>query len=242
MSGLFQKALEIRNHTQEGLEDEFVLDESSGISKEDQQEILQEIERATQESRISVSPETMAIKAVKKGFLFPLLVNILFVVLLAGGGLALYYLFQRGETGLMEEGSAIASAEGMLIEELKKESEAALQAKNKEINQIQSRLENLDKQRQELAGQPPLLVTQTMSDVAQLHARDQDWVFTNNGAHWGAWDDYFLTLEEFPEGSADALIIAADGNQCYLHSWSKPTESWQTWTNWWCANSSLGAE
>jgi DNA repair exonuclease SbcCD ATPase subunit len=151
VSGLFRRALEIRNHTQENLEgEEFVLDESSGISKEDQQEILREIEKVSQESRISVTPETMAIKAVKKGFLFPLLVNVLFVILLAGGGFTLYTLFQRGETVLMEEGGAIASAEGKLIEELKKESEAALQAKNREINQIQAQLQDIDKQRQEL--------------------------------------------------------------------------------------------
>ncbi|MEE8589876.1 MAG: hypothetical protein V3T35_01010, partial [Spirochaetia bacterium] len=129
MSGLFQKALEIRNHTQvePGSEDEFVLDEQSGISKEDQQEILEEIEKVSEESRISVTPETMVIKAAKRGFVFPLLVNIFSIVLLAGGGFTLYYFFQRGETVLMEEGSAIASAEGKLIEELKKESEAALQ-------------------------------------------------------------------------------------------------------------------
>jgi len=151
VSGLFQRALEIRNHTQEEIEgDEFVLDEDSGISEEDQKEIIQEIEKASQESRISVTPETMTVKAGKKGFLFPLLVNIFFVLLLAGGGYALYYLFQRGETVLMEEGGAIVSAEGKLIAELRKESEAALQAKNREIDQIQANLQNIDKQRQEL--------------------------------------------------------------------------------------------
>ncbi|MBN2553441.1 MAG: hypothetical protein JXB06_11765 [Spirochaetales bacterium] len=151
MSGLFQRALEIRNHNREGLEDEdFVMDESSGISKEDQQEIVREIEKVSAESRITVTPETMAVRAVKKGFVFPLLVNILFVLLLAGGGYALYYLFQRGESVLMEEGAALSSAEGRLIEELKKESEAALAAKNREINEILAQLQNIDKRRQEL--------------------------------------------------------------------------------------------
>ncbi len=152
MSGLFQKAQEIRNHNkvEPGSEGEFALDEQSGISKEDQQEILEEIEKVSKESRISVTPETMAIKAAKRGFVFPLLVNIFFIVLLAGGGFTLYYFFQRGKTVLMEGGSAIASAEGKLIKELKKESEAALQAKNREINQIQSQLEDIDKQRLEL--------------------------------------------------------------------------------------------
>jgi predicted nucleic acid-binding Zn-ribbon protein len=151
VSGLFQRALEIRNHTQPALEgEEFALEEGSGISREDQQEILQEIEKVSEESRISVTPETMAIRAAKKGFLFPLLVNILFVVLLAGGGYALYYLFQRGQTVLMEEGGTITSAEGKLIEELKRESEAALLAKNREINLIQAQLQDIDRQRQEL--------------------------------------------------------------------------------------------
>ena len=128
-----------------GSEDEFALDEQSGISKEDQQEILEEIEKVTEENRISVTPEAMAVKAAKRGFVFPLLVNIFCIVLLAGGGFTLYYFFQRGQTVLMEEGSAIASAEGKLIEELKKESEAALQVKNRQINQIQSQLDDGEK-------------------------------------------------------------------------------------------------
>ena len=43
MSGLFQRAQEIRNNTQGliGSDEDFVLDEQSGISKEDQQEILE---------------------------------------------------------------------------------------------------------------------------------------------------------------------------------------------------------
>jgi hypothetical protein len=179
VSGLFQRALDIRNHTREGLEgEEFSLEENSGISREDQQEILQEIEKVSEESRISVTPETMAIKAAKKGFLFPLLVNILFVVLLVGGGYALYYLFQRGETVLMEEGGAIASAEGKLIEEFKKESEAALQAKNREINQIQAQLQNIDKQRQELQANMDEKVTAREAELrsaleAELEAERQ---------------------------------------------------------------------
>ncbi len=148
MSGLFQRALELQNGTQP--EDEFALDQQSGISEEDQKEILAEIEKVAEESRISVSPETLAIKAARRGYLFPLLVNIAAVVLLAAGGFALYTLFQRGETVLMEEGGAIASAEGKLIEELKKESEAKLLEKNRQISGIQARLEDIDKQRQDL--------------------------------------------------------------------------------------------
>ncbi len=142
----------MKNHNQPEADphDEFVLDEKSGISKEDQQDILQEIEKVSAQSRIAVTPETMTVSAAKKGFLFPLLVNIFFVLLLAGGGFTLYYLFQRGETVLMAEGSAITSAEGKLIEELKRESEAKLLEKNREISQIQSRLQDIDQQRQDL--------------------------------------------------------------------------------------------
>jgi tetratricopeptide (TPR) repeat protein len=152
VSGLFQRALDMKNHNQPepDPQDEFVMDEKSGISKEDQQEILQEIEKVSKQSRIAVTPETMTVAAAKKGVLFPLLVNIFAVVLLAGGGFTLYYLFQRGETVMMAEGSAITSAEGRLIEEFKKESEAKLLEKNREISQIQSRLQDIDQQRQDL--------------------------------------------------------------------------------------------
>ncbi|HUJ74663.1 MAG TPA: hypothetical protein VL359_07375, partial [bacterium] len=122
----------------------------SGISRADQQDILQEIEKVATKNRIAVTPEEFAVRAAKKGVLFPVLVNVIAVFLLAAGLAAFYVFFQRGETQLTREGTGTITAEGKLIETFKKESEAKLQEKNQQINQIQSRLEEIDKQRQDL--------------------------------------------------------------------------------------------
>lgn len=123
---------------------------TAGISQEDQKEIRSEIDRIQQESRIQVTPEIMAVKAAKRGVAFPLLVNLFAVALLAAGGFALWHLFQRGETAAATGAAAVSSAEGKLIAELKREAEEQLLQKNREIDDIQSRLRDIDRERQDL--------------------------------------------------------------------------------------------
>ena len=130
--------------------DEFAFDPDSGISREDQKEILQEIEKVATESRIAATPEHFAVKAVKRGILFPVVVNLAAVAALAIGLATFWLLFQRGETELAKERTGSITAAGMLIEELKKESEAQLQEKNQQINQIQGQLAQIDKEKQGL--------------------------------------------------------------------------------------------
>ncbi|HVP17837.1 MAG TPA: hypothetical protein VMU36_02510 [Spirochaetia bacterium] len=130
--------------------DEFSFDPGSGISREDQKDILKEIENVGTQNRIAVRPEAFAVKAAKRGILFPVLVNLAAIVALAGGLGFLYFYFQRGETQLAQSETATITAEGKLIEEVKKESEARLQEKNQQINQIQDRLAAIDRQRQDL--------------------------------------------------------------------------------------------
>jgi len=59
-------------------------------------------------------------------------------------------LFQRGETRIAKEEGSTATAEGRLIAELKRQAEAQLEAKNREIDSIQGRLADIERQRQEL--------------------------------------------------------------------------------------------
>jgi hypothetical protein len=153
MSGLFEKTLALigREPQLAFSAEPIVFDESSGISKEDQKEVIKEIEKAASRNKLAAGPQAFILKAQKKGIMMPLLVNLLAVFLLAAGGGVLYYFYQRGESTLKEEAVAITTAEGKLIEELKKESEAKLLAKNREIDQIQGRLSAIDAERQELA-------------------------------------------------------------------------------------------
>ncbi len=131
---------------------DIVFDENSGISKEDQQDIVKEIEKAASENKLSAGPQAFVLHAEHKGVMMPMLVNLLAVGLLAIGGLVLYYFFQRGETTLKEETLTITTAEGKLIEQLKKEAEEKLLAKNREISQIQGQLSEIDEQRRDLVA------------------------------------------------------------------------------------------
>jgi hypothetical protein len=153
MRGLFEKTQGLigREPAVTPKADPIVFDKDSGITKEDQKAIIQEIEKAALQNKITAGPQAFVLKAQKKGILLPLLVNLLAIFLLAAGGLLLYYFYQRGETTLKEESVAITTAEGRLIEELKKESEEALLAKSREIDQIQGQLAVIDKERDELA-------------------------------------------------------------------------------------------
>ena len=151
MSGLYHRALALlRIQKPPEPDSEFVFEEDSAISREDQKEILSEIEKVAAGSRITITPEIFTIHALKRGTFFPLMVNLFSILLLVGGLTALYLLFQRGKSVIMEQATAITTAEGKLIKELKKESEAKLLAKNKEISNIQNRLLEIDREREDL--------------------------------------------------------------------------------------------
>jgi ADP-ribose pyrophosphatase YjhB (NUDIX family)/TolA-binding protein len=152
MRGLLEKAGKLRQTLGKVDEarEELAFDPDSGITREEQREIRAEIEKVATSSRLAVDADTLAVKAAKRGVLFPVLVNLSAVVVLGVGLAVLYVLFQRGETAISRGDTVTITAEGKLLEEVKKESEARLQEKNQQINSIQGRLAEIDKQRQDL--------------------------------------------------------------------------------------------
>ena len=92
MLGLLAKAAHLRRNLGLPVEgrEEFAFDPESGISREDQKEILREIEKVAKESRIAVTPEAFAVKAAKRGVLFPVIVNAAAVLALVAG----FFVFQ----------------------------------------------------------------------------------------------------------------------------------------------------
>jgi tetratricopeptide (TPR) repeat protein len=152
MLGLLDKARKLRDTLglpSEGRE-EFVFDPDSGITRDEQKEIRREIEKVASSSRMAVSPEMFVVKAAKRGVLFPVAVNVGAVLVLVAGLAVLYFLFQRGETQAARQDTSTITAEGKLLAQVKKESEARLQEKNSQINQIEGRLAEIDQQRQDL--------------------------------------------------------------------------------------------
>ncbi|HTP60005.1 MAG TPA: hypothetical protein VMM82_13870 [Spirochaetia bacterium] len=125
-------------------------DAESGISKEDQKDILKHIEDVVTQNKIAAKPEDFVVRAAKRGILFPALVIAAAALALVVGGAAFYFLFQRGETQIVRGTVGTITAEGQLIQAVRQEANARLQEKNQEISSIQGRLADIDKQRQEL--------------------------------------------------------------------------------------------
>ena len=101
-------------------------------------------------NRIVTTPEDFIVKANKRGVLFPVLVIAAAVVALGLGGAAFYFLFQRGESQIVRGAVGTITAEGQLIQAVRREANGKILEKNQEINTIQGRLADIDKQRQDL--------------------------------------------------------------------------------------------
>jgi chromosome segregation ATPase len=131
-------------------DDEFLITEDAEISEEDRNEILAQIETVVEKNQIPVTDELFKLHPKRKGALFPILLNIVTFLLVAGGVLFMFRFFQARQELLSVETRAYLSTEGKLIEELKKESEEAIAAKEQEISKIQNELAELDRQSRDL--------------------------------------------------------------------------------------------
>jgi hypothetical protein len=167
--GLLARAKQLR-----GGREEIAFDPDSGISREDQRDILQEIDGIATQNRMKVTPDLFKVHAVKRGVLFPLIVIAAAVFASGLGVLTFYLVFQQGETQLTSEQGANITAEGKLIEQVRKDSAARLEAKNQQINEIQGRLAEIDKQRQDLQSNMDAKVGQKEQELRAALARDLD--------------------------------------------------------------------
>lgn len=128
----------------------FELSGLQGISEEDKEDIIQQIDRVVEENKIPVTEDLFTLAPEKHGFVLPLFINLFALLLIAGGIFGAMRYFDQKQQNLNLETQAYLSAEGKLIEELQKESRQKLQAKEEEISSIQQELSLLERQRQEL--------------------------------------------------------------------------------------------
>jgi chromosome segregation ATPase len=139
-----------------------VVDSKLGISVEEQQEILAEINRVTVKNRLSLNEDGQetgkagkksgdrGFKAKKKDGLFPALVNTAAVVLLAGGFFLLSSFQGKEEVKIRGADRIYNIAEQALIEEIRRETASLLEAKENEIAVMTSKLAGVDNELQEL--------------------------------------------------------------------------------------------
>jgi chromosome segregation ATPase len=121
-----------------------VFDTTSGISLEEQEEILAGINAMAVGSRLVPEAEELKTAAKKKGYIFPLAVNITAVVLLGLGFLLLSLFHNSGEQQIRESRAVLGLTERMLIQEIRQETSRLIGEKEIEINNILSMLSAVD--------------------------------------------------------------------------------------------------
>lgn len=124
----------------------------AGISADDRREIQDQIEKVSRRNRISARPEDFLVRPRRKGFVFPLVVNLLAIAATAGAVLLLSYVFRQRDIAIASTSFALDTAEGKLLQELKRDSDSKLEEKDRAINEIRGRLSSLDKEKNDLAA------------------------------------------------------------------------------------------
>ena len=136
------------------MNEEIVFDTQSGISIEEQQEILSRINGIAEKNKQRLSQKESAVrekgkpavKTAKKKSVFPVAVNIAAAVVLIAGSFLLISFNERAEVQARKRNAVSNITEKALIDEIRRETAEKISAKEREIFSISSRLEEVDAQ------------------------------------------------------------------------------------------------
>jgi chromosome segregation ATPase len=151
-----------------------VFDTASGISEEEQREILAGIEQAAGEHRLVSPQRSLREEAQKRGALFPVLVNIAAILLLGGGFFALF-VFHNQDVSELREGSAeLGLTERRLIEEIRKETTSQIDEKEREISGMAAQLAGIDTELQNLQAAADKRLSDKERELRQIMGGEFD--------------------------------------------------------------------
>ena len=129
---------------------DIIIDEKSGISAEEQQEILSQINGIAEKNKRhfaeNASVKTEKITPKKKGFIFPLAVNAAAVAFLCIGAFLLISFNSKADVQARTGNAVYNVTERALISEIRKDTAGQIAAKEAEIAAIASRMEEIDKE------------------------------------------------------------------------------------------------
>ncbi len=123
------------------------VNEVSAIRAEEQSEILEQIDSKTASHKLAVTDELFVVHATRNGALFPLLVNVGALVLIAVSVFGLWRVFDRDAEVFQQNRQIFTSVENQLIRRLREESRDQLQRKEAEISDIENRLRSIADER-----------------------------------------------------------------------------------------------
>jgi len=178
---------------------DIVFDPKSGISEEEQREILAKINSISEKNRMSLSAGAGGdsdedkkkggkprFKAKKKGSFFPIMVNVAAALILIIGSIILVTLHGKTDSEVREGTNTYNSAERVLIEQIKKETYSRineirrettfrLEEKENEISMISLKLEEIDAELQELYSSNLEHTAEQMEAERRLKALQEDY-------------------------------------------------------------------
>ena len=165
-------------------------DANSGISEEEQREILEKINSIAEKNRLSLSAgsgtgagnekkhgflqQEKTFKAQKSGRFFPLMINIIAILALAGGSITLYKLHAKTDARVREGAKIYNSAERALIDEIRKETFSLLNRKDNEITNVATKLSNIDTELKELYSGNQELTQEQKIEESRLKAMQEE--------------------------------------------------------------------
>jgi hypothetical protein len=149
LSGLFQRALEIKSRHLRLLRPDEVEDEE-GITSEDRTKILSEINTVVAANRIKIGPETFRYTPERRGSLLPIIINLVCIVAVVGGAFLISRYFNRREQSIISGPDVVLTAEGRVLEELRQQSEQQLKDKDRQISEIQSQLSRISQEQDKI--------------------------------------------------------------------------------------------
>jgi FtsZ-binding cell division protein ZapB len=166
---------------------EMVIDADSGISAEEQREILVQINGIAERNRLALSSGTETgdgsttkdgFKAKKNGGFFPAMVNIFAAAVLAGGFFALHELQGSVDVAAREGAHVFNSGERALIEEIRRETGALLDKKDAEIKSILASLGDVESQMSSLIHGNEALSAEQLAMIDNLRSQQAEYLAT----------------------------------------------------------------
>ncbi|GHU76952.1 hypothetical protein FACS189461_5080 [Spirochaetia bacterium] len=151
---------------------EIVFETGSGISVEEQEEILSGLDALTGKNRITLPASSLKIAAKKKGGLFPLLINVSAIILIAGGFFLLFSFHGQEDLKVRAGTVVLGITERALIREIRKETAREITAKEEEITDMLDKLAGVDAEVQELQQAADRQLGEREAELRAIMARE----------------------------------------------------------------------
>ena len=140
MSGLLQRAAKLRSRIGRRVPPKTLESTADQIGREKVDEVLAEMDAILESNRIAITEETLSYTAHSSGAFFPLAINAGAFLLLVGLGALFIWMFDRNEKSITSGERTVLTAEGRIIDAVRRAAEEDLSRKEAEIESIEQEL------------------------------------------------------------------------------------------------------